>query len=161
MRIVSSSGTSVPALRMGRSSPASGDSDFSSARNMSPVEICGSPRRSWSRRACVPFPAPGAPMRTMIFDIRGDCRMPGLSCRFQLRPGIRRLVLSSAAAQAAARPEEAFVVAHDELRLDLRDGVHGDADQDQERRAAEVELVAHPVRYPPEARRAGDELLDP
>src|SRR5215210_2780908 len=67
---------------------------------------------------------------------------------------------ASAATQAAARAEEAFVVAHDELRLDLRDGIHGDADQNQERRAAEVELVAHAVRNPPEPRRAGDELLD-
>src|SRR5215217_1556604 len=71
------------------------------------------------------------------------------------------MLLTSATAQPAARAEEAFVVAHDELRLDLRDGVHGDADQNQERRAAEVELVAHAVRYPAQTRRARHELLDP
>src|SRR5215218_2151260 len=73
---------------------------------------------------------------------------------------VRRLALASTAAQAAARAEEAFVVAHDELRLDLRDGVHGDADQNQERRAAEVELVAHAVRNPAQTGRARHELLD-
>src|SRR5438132_10639807 len=69
--------------------------------------------------------------------------------------------LGSAPAQAAARPEEAFVVAHDELRLDLLRGVHGDADEDEQRGAAEVELVAHAVRNPAQAGRARDEFLNP
>src|SRR5947209_15400379 len=67
----------------------------------------------------------------------------------------------SAPAQAAARPEEALVVAHDELRLDLRDGVHRHADQNQQRRAAEVKLVTHALRNPAQAGRARDEFLDP
>ena len=34
------------------------------SRKMSPVEMCGTPRRSWSSFACVPLPAPGGPMIT-------------------------------------------------------------------------------------------------
>src|ERR1044071_1127844 len=74
----------------------------------------------------------------------------------------RPKVLSCPApAEAAAGAEEAFVVAHHELRLYLRDRVHRDADENQQRRAAEVELVAHAVRNPPEAGRARHELFDP
>src|SRR3712207_7587065 len=49
----------------------------------------------------------------------------------------------------------------DELRLDLRDRVHRDADEDEQRRAAEVELVAHAARDPPQARRRAEEVFEP
>ena len=39
-------------------------------------------------------------------------------------------------------------MAHDELRLHLGDRVHGHADDDQERGAAEVETEAEPFRDP-------------
>src|ERR1051326_856448 len=39
----------------------------------------------------------------------------------------------AATADAAAARSEAFVVAHDQLRLDLLHGVHGDADDDEQR----------------------------
>ena len=35
------------------------------ARNRSPVEMCGMPKRSESTLACVPLPPPGGPINTM------------------------------------------------------------------------------------------------
>src|SRR5688500_10786573 len=88
------------------------------SRRMSPVETLGIPCSRAKRSACVPFPAPGGPSIT----------------RFK-------------ATLAAPSPDprllhEPVVMPHDQLRLDLIDGVHGHADHDQERRAAEVELYA-------------------
>ena len=39
---------------------------FLAARSMSPVEICGIPKRSQSTLAWVPFPEPGGPTNTTI-----------------------------------------------------------------------------------------------
>ncbi len=54
----------------------------------------------------------------------------------------RVAVLPDATAECAAtrRASEAFVVAADEVLLDLLNGVQRDTDHDQQRRAAEVEL---------------------
>ena len=35
------------------------------ARKISPVEMCGTPTSAAKTAACVPFPAPGGPMKTM------------------------------------------------------------------------------------------------
>jgi hypothetical protein len=55
-----------------------------------------------------------------------------------------------AATDSATLRSEAVVVAHDELRFDLLDGVHGNADDDEQRCATEVEVdtkaVGHPAR---------------
>ena len=51
-------------------------------------------------------------------------------------------------AQTAATAQETFVVAHHELRLNLRDSIHRHADKNQQRRTAEIEVVAHAGRDP-------------
>src|SRR5882762_10494094 len=43
---------------------------------------------------------------------------------------------------------ESVVMTHHQLRLDLLDGVHGHADHDQQRGAAEVEVEAHAGSHP-------------
>ena len=65
---VTSSEISLPDAMMACTSRASGVSSVFISRNISPVEICGIPRRSCKSRACVPFPAPGAPINTMILS---------------------------------------------------------------------------------------------
>ena len=40
------------------------------ARKMSPVEIAGMPKCSATKRACVPLPAPGGPMRISLIYFR-------------------------------------------------------------------------------------------
>src|SRR5437588_5072667 len=64
-----------------------------------------------------------------------------------------------ASTDAAALRREAFIVTHDELRFDLLHGIHGDADDDQQRGAAEVEVDAETVGHPGRERveRASDE----
>src|SRR5208282_6369466 len=51
-------------------------------------------------------------------------------------------------ADASTARRKAFVVAHDELRFHLVNGIHGNADHDQQRGAAEVEVEAEAVRNP-------------
>src|SRR5271156_2908107 len=53
-----------------------------------------------------------------------------------------------ASADATALGSEAVVVAHDELRFDLIDGIHGDAYDDEQRRATEVEVDAETLGHP-------------
>src|SRR4029079_6058617 len=83
-------------------------------RSRAPDARTGTPR-CWARTgAWVPFPAPGAPSSTttVIASLWAPARLPG-------------------------SPDEAFVVAHQELRLDLLHRLHDDADDDQEARPAE------------------------
>src|SRR5215213_3194037 len=108
---------------------------FAIVRRMSPVDTCGQPKRSCSICAWVPLPAPGAPSRMTI-----------LALPFVLTRALRlalRARHATAAKPPAARSEEPVVVAHDELRLDLLHRVHRDADDDQEARAAELEVQPH------------------
>src|SRR5258706_7894191 len=53
-----------------------------------------------------------------------------------------------AATNAATLGSEAVVVAHDELRFDLLRGIHGDADDDEQRGAAKVEVDAETIGHP-------------
>ncbi len=46
------------------------------------------------------------------------------------------------------------------MRLDLRDRVHRDADQNQQRRAAEVKLITHTGRNPWKTRRGADKRVE-
>src|SRR5262249_5453273 len=139
------------------------------SRSMSPVEICGTPKRSPSRRACVPLPAPGGPIITTRIYIRpkttssvgvlrdlatrvaraNDVPRPAKPARHTWyarvvsnSPGA---IVGLAAASDAAAFHEAFVAAGDHVRLERGQGVERDADDDQERGAAEVEGDAEAV----------------
>ena len=90
-------------------------------RRMSPVAMYGRPKSSRRRSACVPLPAPGGPSRI----------------RFSSRHGA-----STAEPCATALLQEALVVAHHQLRLELLHRVERDADDDQQRGAAEEEVGA-------------------
>src|SRR5687768_12426888 len=116
------SSTSAPEAMIPCTLPPSSVPDETAWRSMSPVEIAGTPSWSASSSACVPLPAPGGPSRT----IRG--RLPGSD------------PFSAAPATDATLLHEPLVVAHHELAFDLLDRVHRDADHDEERGAAEVEV---------------------
>src|SRR5689334_24324539 len=88
------------------------------ARKMSPVEILGTARCAAMNSAWVPLPAPGGPTSTSL------TRMP---------PARPPWLLSS--------PEEAFVVALHQLALDLLDRLQTDANDDQDGRATEREVL--------------------
>src|SRR5262245_14079412 len=109
--MITASGTSSPASMSRRASSPSFVPWATASRSMSPVAIWGTLQRAASRRACVPFPAPGGPSSTT--------RISGADLR--------------------AASEEPLVVPHQEVRLHLPHRVEGDADDDEETRAAEVE----------------------
>src|SRR6266705_1000425 len=137
------SGTSSPRSTIAATLRPRGDPSRIAARNRSPVEMCGRPVRREISAACVPLPTPGAPRST------------------SLAPEPPTALIPSPAAAAHPRPlQEAVVVPHDELRFDLLHRVHGDADDDQERRPAEIELQAEPLRQErrqPRVQRRADE----
>src|SRR6266705_2527802 len=123
------SGTSSPRSTIAATLRPRGEPYRIAARNNSPVEMCGRPVRREISAACVPLPTPGAPRST------------------SLAPAPLAALIPSPAAAAHPRPlQEAVVMPHDELRLDLLHRVHRDADHDQERRPAEIELQAEPLR---------------
>src|ERR1700761_1326903 len=132
-----SSGTSFPDFSrrsecFPRSSPAS-----MCVRNMSPVEICGPLMQCFNNFAWVPFPEPGEPNRIMAGT--GELRVFSLN----------RLDCAAApAANTAGARREPFVMAHDELRLDLIDGVHCDPNHDQQRGASEIEVHTQAIKQP-------------
>ncbi len=100
------------------------------SRRMSPVEIFDQPivaRHQLRLRALA-----GA-RRAQQDDAQRRLRR---RCVSMLQPS------SAAPAPDARLLHEAVVVPHDQLRLDLLDGVHRDADHDQDRGAAEGELQA-------------------
>src|SRR5215217_3642582 len=94
----------------------SGVPSRTAARKRSPVATIGVPSRFDSRGAWVPFPAPGAPRRTMAF----------------MRPWPPPRRRSS---------DEPLVLADEELRLELLHRLDDDADDDQDARAAEGEAL--------------------
>src|SRR3982074_903562 len=98
--------------------------------------------------AWVPLPTSGAPKRrtgpgrkslsagavsgsVIMLVVKGRISLPALS-----------------ATDAATLGSETVVVAHDELRFDLLSGVHGDADDDEQRGAAKVEVDAEAIGHP-------------
>src|SRR3990172_6356108 len=113
--MTTSSGTSPPASMYALACLPSAVPFFTASRSMSPVEICGMANAWVSFLAWVPFPAPGGPRR-MIPII-------GLS-----PPPLHLAFL-----------EEPFVMARDQVRLDLLDRIHRDPHHDKEPGAAEVE----------------------
>src|ERR1700710_1086471 len=102
---------------------------------MFPVAMYGRLKSSVRRSAWVPLPAPGGPtrMRLSSLDIRrSETTAPGTATARAV--GLRTTLF-----------EEALVVAHHQLRLELLHRVQGDADDDEDRRAAEEEVGARLV----------------
>src|SRR5437667_836200 len=134
MPMSSSSGTRLPFSMRGptcrpRSVPAA-----MASRSMSPVETRGTLPHAARRAAWVPLPAPGGPRK--ITRSRGAGRTSGLA--------------STTDPPALAGAAEAVVVPHDELGLDLGHGVHGHPHDDEQRRAAEVEVQVQALGDPPQ-----------
>src|SRR6266480_3778646 len=150
--IMMSSETYLPAARMGCAWRPRSVSAAISARSMSPVAMCGMPKCERSMLACVPFPLPGAPYRRRFmlkplslgplpdgerrqeetsFDEGDSCFKP-LSLG-PLPDGERR--------QEETSFDEAAVLAHHQLRLQLFHRVESHANDDQDRRAAQVHLL--------------------
>src|SRR5436305_1317164 len=106
---------------------------------MSPVAMCGRLKSSRRRSACVPLPAPGGPSRMrFISDTTGADYPAGVGLEV--------------APPAAALLQEALVTSHHQLRLELLHRFQRDPDDDQQRGAAEVEVL---VRAREEDRRQG------
>src|SRR5688500_7306599 len=137
MPIMTSSPTRLPASIVALATSPRPVPAWTASRRMSPVEIFGSPCVLASRSACVPLPAPGGPSITTFIALRSapyDTWLP--------TPPANPCLL-----------HEPVVVPHDQLRLDLLHRVHGDADDDQERRPAEEELNAEALSEEPRQRR--------
>src|SRR5260370_37901527 len=126
MPIMMSSGTYWPAASMGWASRPSGVPAWISARSMSPVAMCGMPKRDRIMFAWVPLPLPGAPYKSKFTPLS--------------------LTLAPQGRGDAASPDEAAVLAHDQLRLELLHGVQRHTDHDQDRRASEVHLLVRDAR---------------
>src|SRR5436190_5172022 len=142
-RTIVSSGTSWPRLMYRSASRPSAVPLATAARSRSPDASTGTPR--WRERtgACVPLPAPGDPRSTTT--VIGGGGEPA-----------RRPTSSS---------NESFVVAHEELRLDLLHRLDDDTDDDQQARAAEGDRrqgredqpeKRRQGRHDPQEQRAGD-----
>src|SRR5687767_849482 len=106
---------------------------------MLPVAMYGRLKSSVRRSAWVPLPAPGGPtrMRLSSLDIRRSettARTTAASERGRTTP-----------LSPAGLLQEALVVAHHQLRLELLHRVQRDADDDEDRRAAEEEVGARLV----------------
>src|SRR5919112_2038576 len=112
IEITSSSGTSLPLSMYSLAFWPSSVPSFLCSRRRSPVPMYGSPKSSVRRAAWVPLPAPGGPSRIRFSSLM----------------------------KRASLLQEALVVAHHQLRLELLHGVQGHADHDQDRRTAEVEV---------------------
>src|ERR1700722_5754349 len=98
--------------------------------------------------AWVPLPTPGAPRRR-TGPGRKFFSAGAVLCSetVDVVNGLSSLP-ALAATDAATLGSEAVVVPHDELRFDLLDGIHGDADDDKQRGASEVEVDAEAVGHP-------------
>src|SRR5512135_1614456 len=122
MPTTTASGTSSPLSMYFLASRPSGVLSARFFLRMSPVDIWGMPYFSTKSFACVPLPAPGGPK------------------------SIIRMVLSSPSLYLDAF-HETFVVARYQVRLNLADRVECNADNDQERGAAEIKAdVERPVK---------------
>src|SRR5688572_27652317 len=97
---------------------------------MSPVEMWGMPRRSATRAAWVPLPAPGGPMNRSLMKAAGLARPETILERILYH-------LGTAEPEVRSSCQDAFVVAHRELRLYLLHRLQRHADHDQDRHARE------------------------
>src|SRR2546430_4695279 len=121
------SGTSFPSSMYFLASRPSGVSVLTAARKMSPVVIFGRPSRSARIFPWVPLPEPGAPNR----------RMNTACLHVALAP----------AELDAPFLHEAVVVAQQQMLLHLLYRVERDADDDEQRRAAEAERHVEDVGH--------------
>src|ERR1700676_2288616 len=94
--------------------------EATAARSMSPVARCTRPCVCSSRFACVPLPAPGGPSRIKFIG-SGSSRK------------------SSPAAPQLCPFDQPLVLVGEQVRVNLRHGIHRDADDDQEAGPAEIE----------------------
>src|SRR6202158_2770297 len=148
MPIMMSSGTYWPAARMGWAWRPSGVPDWISARSMSPVAICGMPKRDRSMFAWGPLPLPGTPYKSK-FPPHSREGGPPPGGAGPGGPSSRRtplLTLSPQGRGDAASPDEAAVLTHDQLRLQLLHGVQRHTHHDQDRRASEGHLLVRNAR---------------
>src|SRR2546427_5176518 len=127
MSIMIPSDTYWPAARIGWALRPSSVPAWISALSMSPVAMCGMPKCERSMLAWVPLPLPGAPYRSRFTQPLRPFGPPphtvGRSC-------LQRKSL-----------DEAAVLTHHQLRLQLLHRVEGDAHDDQDRSASEIHLL--------------------
>src|SRR5437868_6944702 len=71
-----------------------------------------------------------------------------------------KMLSGPAPAQPATTAQEAFVIPHHKLGLDLRYGVHRHAHQNQQRRPAKIKLISHTCGNPLEPRRRADKGIE-
>src|SRR3954465_10281157 len=125
--MITSSGTRSPRSMYSLACLPSSVPFLTCSRSMSPVAMYGRWKSSVTRAACVPLPAPGGPSRMRLSsDMRAMDDFESAPCSRRAKRGILL--------------QEALVVAHHQLRLELFHRVQRDADHDQQRRAAEEEV---------------------
>jgi len=134
MRSTIESGTNSPRPIMGCARCPSEVPCATCSRSMSPVERCGAENLRASSFACVPFPAPEGREKLLHGPaFRAEARPESLGRLLYRRP--------------RNRPFRAIlVIAHDQLRFKLLNGVHRDTDNDEQRCAAKIKINAKPVQ---------------
>ena len=140
----SESETSSPRSMIGLAFAPSGVPLAICSRSMSPVERCGTENLAASFFACVPFPAPGGPSKI-------TARLSSSGGRFSGTTGVMLAAMFYRTGRATRKAfqSKSFVVAHYQpLRFQLLHGVHGHADDDQQRRAAEIKLHTQTLEKP-------------
>src|SRR5690349_5916091 len=126
---MTASGTRSPRSMYDFASSPSGVPLRIAARSSSPVASVGTPSAAASSGACVPFPAPGLPKRRMIIEA-GECGA------WSSEASGRRLPATDLEPPLL---HEAVVLPQQQVLLHLRQRVQRDTDDDQQRRAAELE----------------------
>src|ERR1044072_7002800 len=123
--------TSPPASITALAWSPTGVPALTAARSMSPVESWTMPRSASRRLAWVPFPAPGGPNRMIFNALSRSCGAPSAHAALQLR-----------------LLDQVAILVRQQVRLDLRNRVHGYVDDDQKASAAHQELHAHRCGHP-------------
>src|SRR3954466_126583 len=127
---MTASGTRSPRSMYACASSPSGVPFRRAARSSSPVASVGTPSAAASSGACVPFPAPGFPKRTMIIGGGESWRA---ACS---EPSGRRLTPADLETPLL---HEAVVLPEQQMLLHLRQRIQRHAHDDQQRGAAEGE----------------------
>src|ERR1700712_1616198 len=144
--MISSSGTRLPASMCALAWRPSSVPSLTAARRMLPVAKYGRPKSCVIRSAWVPWPAPGGPTRMRFSSDTG-------ALAASLRTGASRPPVPG---RSGILLEEAFVVAHHQLGLELLHGVEGHADDDQQRGSAELERLRRTGEGDHDRRQRGD-----
>src|SRR5689334_3088936 len=128
IRLVISSGTYSPWSMYSWAFLPSGVPFETLVRKMSPVEIAGMPKCSATTRACVPFPAPGGPIRMSRMSAKEPFVVPLLELALDL---FHRVERDTDHDQDGGAAEREVLVGADQDEGDERD----DRDQAQVQRA--------------------------